>query len=80
MLYYGMLWYDEWNSMRLNIVWDSNAMLKDFNDIILESVLWSGVCYRKYAWTDCIYYALNILYDPLSKYHFFKCCSEHYMM
>lgn len=52
------------------IVWDSNAMLRDFNDMILDSVLCSGVCYRRYAWTDCIYYALNILYNPLSKYHF----------
>lgn len=35
MLCYAMVWYDEWESMRLHaIVWDSYAMVWDSNAII----------------------------------------------
>lgn len=44
-----------WNSNAL--VWNSNDMLWDFN-----SMLCYGVCFKRYAWTDCTYidYANNI--------------------
>lgn len=35
MLWYTMVWYDEWDSMRLYaILWDSNAMLWAFNAML----------------------------------------------
>lgn len=38
-LWYAMVWYDEWDPMRLYaIVWDSNAMLWDFNDMLCYGV------------------------------------------
>lgn len=56
MLWYAMVWYDEWESVKLYamvwdynaLVWDSNAMLWNFNAMPCY-----GVCCKRYAWNGC---------------------------
>lgn len=41
MLYYGMLWYDEWNSMRLNSMrFQCYAKRFQWYDIRFNAMLW----------------------------------------
>lgn len=57
MIWYVMVWYDEWEYMRLYpMLRDSDAMLWDSNDMLwnFNAMLRYGVCCKKYAWTDCI--------------------------
>lgn len=54
MLWYAMIWYDEWKSMTLyDMVYDYNAMVDDFNAMLwnLNAMLSYAVCFKRYDWT-----------------------------
>lgn len=56
MLWYAMVWYDEWDSMRLYAnVWNFNAMLWNVHAMLwgFNVMLCYGVCSKIYDWTDC---------------------------
>lgn len=55
---FGLIWYDEWNYMRLySMVLDFDAMLWYVNAMLWDSIAMlhqcHGVCCKRYAWADC---------------------------
>lgn len=56
MLWYVMIWYDEWESMRLHaMIWDFNAMVWDSDAMLwyFNTMLCYDACCKGNVWTDC---------------------------